>query len=196
MLAHGSLPFCQWLSDSSTSSKQTPSRASCIHQKMPLTRCAYLTWKESIIPVQNGGCCVVSWESPHKQTHSVKMCTCVKGELFWLWKGIAFPYVFHFREMKLKTLASYLWPDFWSFYNKLDKTKCWRVTVGTKNISLYIYFFLIIKLMVTARGGALRFLIIPLGELYTDICENTADKLCFENSYVAWDILYTWGNLL
>lgn len=39
---------------------------------MPLTRSAYLTWKESIIPVQNGGCCVVSWDLSHKQTHSVK----------------------------------------------------------------------------------------------------------------------------
>lgn len=69
---HGSLPFCQWLSDSSTSSKQTPSKASCIYQKMPLTLSAYLTWKKSIIPVQNRGCCVVSWDTSHKQTDSTK----------------------------------------------------------------------------------------------------------------------------
>lgn len=118
--SHGSLPSCQWLSDSSTSSKQTPSGASCIHQKMPLTRSAYLTWKESIIPAQSSGCCAASRESSHKQTHSVKAAaTLVSREHRYFSdcrKGTAFPYVFLGKKH-----SSSSWPGFSTLLQKKKK---------------------------------------------------------------------------
>lgn len=68
----------------------------------------------------NNECCVVSRGSPNNQTHSVQAAVKAAQWRFGLQNCISVPYVFRFREKKLETLASYLWPDFCCFYSRQE----------------------------------------------------------------------------